>query len=224
MMSRFPVEQLGRRWGWKIEPNADPERIATAVAEGQPIGVYQDAGRRTWWEPFGGWPHHFERLTAWPAESRWEALLVISDRVLPDLPADLEARTLVYRPPTLTLGIGCRRGVAREEVEACVSDLFARHRLSPASITALATVILNKGEEGLIEFAEERQIPFLAYGADKLALVGPLPTPSERVQSRLGVAGVCEPAAMLAASVKELIVTKTRFRSVSLAVARRATA
>ncbi len=223
-MSRFPVEQLDRRWGWKIEPNENLERIATVVAEGQPVGVYQDAGRRNWWEPFGGWPHHFERLTALPTQTRWEALLVISDQVLPEPPPELKAKTLVYRPPTLTLGIGCRRGVACEEIEACVARLFARHRLSRTSITALATVTLNKSEEGLIEFAEERQIPFLAYGTDKLALVGPLPTPSERVRSWLGVAGVCEPAAMLAASVKELIVPKTRFRRVSLAVARRVTA
>lgn len=215
------VDLIGRQWGWKIERRENLTRVAAAVVQGQPVAVYQDAGRRDWWQPFGPWPHHFERLTAWPTKTSSTALLVISDRVVPQPPADLEQATLVYRPPSLTVGVGCRRGVSREEVEGCVNELFAHHRLSPVCITALASATLKKHEQGLVDFAEQREIPFLTYAPDKLAIVGPVPTPSEKVRSKIGIAGVCEPAAMLAAGVRELVVTKTVFRRLTLAVARR---
>jgi cobalt-precorrin 5A hydrolase len=215
------VDLIGKAWGWKIENRENLTRVAAAVVQGQPVAVYQDAGRPDWWQSFGSWPHNFERLTAWPTEARWSALLVISDRLLPEVPADLVQRTVIYRPPSLTLGVGSRRGVSPEEVEACLGNLFAQHRLSTACVTALASVSLKKNEQGLIDFAEHRQIPFLTYAPDKLALVGPPPTPSARVRSKIGVAGVCEPAAMLAAGVRELVVTKTIFKRLTLAVARR---
>ena len=44
------------------------------------------------------------------AASFAKPLLVISDRLLEDLPEDLP--TVVYRPPSLVLGVGCRRGVS----------------------------------------------------------------------------------------------------------------
>jgi cobalt-precorrin 5A hydrolase len=215
------VDLIGKSWGWKLVGQENLTRVAAAVVKGEPVAVYQDAGRRDWWQSFGAWPHHFERVASWPEANRWNALLAISDRVLPALPAGLEGRTLVYRPPTLVLGIGCRRGVTREEIEECVAALFDRHGLSQSCITAAASAALKKNELGLIDFAEERQIPLLTYTADKLALIKPLPTPSEQVRTKIGVAGVCEPAALLAAGARELLVTKTVFRRVTLAVARR---
>ncbi len=215
------VDLIGKQWGWKIEREANLKRVAAVVVKGEPVAVYQDAGRCDWWQPFGAWPHHFERLPAWPDTARWRALLAITDRAVPRAPTGLEEHLLVYRPPTLALGVGCRRGVARDEIEECVSALFDRHGLCLSCITVLASAALKKNEPGLIDFAEERRIPFLTYAPDKLSLVGPLPTPSEKVRSKIGVAGVCEPAAMLAAGVRELIVPKTVFRRLTLAVARR---
>jgi cobalt-precorrin 5A hydrolase len=212
------VDLIGRKWAWRIEDSANLARVAAAVAHGQPVGVYQDAGRPDWWQPFGVWPHHFERLTTWPTEARWQALLGISDRQLPPLPPELQDRVLIYRPPTLTVGVACRRGVAQAEIEACIAELFTRHQLSLASITALASTARRKNEDGLIDYAEDRQIPFLTYAADRLALVNPNP---DQKDSRFRLARVCEPAAMLAAGVRELVVPKTVFRRVTLAVARR---
>jgi cobalt-precorrin 5A hydrolase len=219
---QLPVPDLiGKPWGWKIQQRRNLARVTAAVVRGQPVAVFQEAGSRTWWKPFGTWPHQFERLDRWPTRAHWQGLLVISDRVLPPLPAGLEPCTLVYRPPLLTLGVACRHGLRARELTACARDLFQRHGLAPASLAALASISLNQDEDGLRLFAERLEIPFLTYTADRLKLVGPLPTPSERVRQRIGVAGVCEPAAMLAAGVRELVVPKTCFRRLTLAVARR---
>src|SRR3954452_5226454 len=96
--------QLGERWGWKCERPRDEAAVVRALQRGAPVAVFQDVGRRNWWEDIGGWPPHFERIDPWPTESRWHAMLIISARAMPSVPADLAERTIVYRPPTLALG------------------------------------------------------------------------------------------------------------------------
>jgi cobalt-precorrin 5A hydrolase len=48
-----------------------------------------------------------------------------------------------------------------------------------------------------------------------------LPTPSETVRSKIGIAGVAEPAALLAAGAAELLLPKQRGRRVTMALARK---
>lgn len=207
------VRLIGRRWGWRIENESALETVAQAVRKGEPVGVFQDAGQRDWWQAFGSWPHHFERLTAWPTEGPWAGVIVISDREPGGFYGPLAARTVVFRPQTLTLGVACRRGVTAEELEACCRRLFAAHHLSLLSLAAVGTSAVHRREAGLALFAEQREVPLLPYAADKLALLH---------AGRLSVARACEAAAMLSAGVTQLAVPKTLFRNVALAVARRA--
>jgi cobalt-precorrin 5A hydrolase len=220
MVPVFDVALLGRRWGWKVERRENLPGVAAAIRAGGSVAVYQDAGRRDWLPPAGADAPRFTLLADWPTEARWSALIVVSDRSLPALPAGLDERTVVFRPPTLTLGVGCPPATALDELEAVVAELFDRFRLSAASLTALAAGILSREDEALVAFAEDRRIPFLTYAPDKLALVRPRP-PAGQALPPLSPADVCEPAAMLAACVRELVVPKTMIRGVALAVARR---
>ncbi len=208
------LERIGRRWGWKLEGSEHLPRVTAAVAEGKPVGVYQDAGRTDWWDAATGWPGHFERLSSWPAEACWEALLVISDRLLVP-PPGLEPATLFYRPPTLTLGVTLTESFGAEELEPAVSALFAQHHLSLACLTAVASAQRSKHDAHLVEFAEQRQVPLLTYAPDKLALVRPPPLPP---------ATECEAAAMLAAAARALVVSETICGPLCLAIARRVAA
>ena len=218
LLPMLPVARLGRSWGWRLERGENLPRVEAVLARGRPVAVFQDAGRCEWWKAFGGWPHSCERLDAWPAVVNWEALLIISDRVLPPLPAELEDRTLVYRPPSLTVGIACRRGVEPEELEAALLTLFEHHRLSRPCVTALAASTGRKHEPGLLAFAEDHALPFLTYARDKLLIAR---AAAGTKGGRLRAAESCEPAALLAAGVKEIVVGKTLFRRLALAVARR---
>ncbi len=212
------VDLIGCEWGWRIESTEHLPAVAAAVVRGEPVGVRQDAGRRDWWMSFGAWPESFVPLDTWPPGGRWAGLLVISDRALP--PVDC-GPTVVYRPPTLVLGIGCRRGVPRAEIEELFAQVCASEGLAPLSVGAVATASLKADEPGLLAFAEARGVPLRAFPLEELARVGPLATPSEAVHARIGIAGVAEPAALLAADAGELLVSKRRGRRVTLAVARR---
>jgi cobalt-precorrin 5A hydrolase len=217
LLPTLPLDRVGQKWGWRLELAENLPQVTEAVRKGRPVAVFQDAGRPRWWEQHGPWPHAFERLDAWPTDARWEALLVISDRLLSLPPAGLRQRMLVYRPPSLMVGVACRRGVQQEELEESLARLFDRHRLCLASLTGLAGSVKKKHEAGVVGLAEDRAIPFLTYAKDKLLLAQAARAAPPLVKA----AGACEPAALLAAGVTELVVPKTLFRRVSLAVARR---
>jgi cobalt-precorrin 5A hydrolase len=212
------LDLIGRAWGWKIEEDSPLAAASAAVVRGEPIGVYQEAGRRGWWEPFGPWPDSFDWLTLWPPTEKRAAYLVISDRELP--PADF-APTVIYRPPTLALGVGCRRGVPCLEIARHFEKVCRTHGYAPLSLGVVATVSLKANEPGLKEFVVVHGVPLRCFSLEELAEVVPLPTPSAKVQSKIGIAGVSEPAAMLAAQTTSLLVPKVRGQRVTMALARR---
>lgn len=217
------VDLIGRELGWTIERAENLTRVAAAVVRRQAVAVWQDAGSPDWWRPFGPWPASFLRISDWSDLDTIKpaAVLAISDRVLPDgrLPAD---RTLVYRPPTLVAGIGCKRGTTRETIDAWVGQVFAAHGLAVASLSAVATVTLKADEPGLIAFAGGRGVPFVAFPPEHLADHPGIETPSERVRAKVGLTAVAEPAALRGAGVEKLLVPKQKGPGVTLAVARRA--
>jgi cobalt-precorrin 5A hydrolase len=216
------VDLIGRELGWRVEREENLTRAAAAVVRGEPVAVYQDAGSGDWWRPFGAWPPHFhrlDRLEDWRAVEP-SALLVISDRVEPDdLPRD---RTVVYRPPTLVAGVGCKRGVPEAVIAGWVEGAFRAHGLAIGSLAAIATVSLKADEAGLIAFARSRGVPLLDFRPERLADVPGVERPSERVRSKIGIAGVSEPAALVASGASRLLVPKQAGPGVTVAVARRA--
>jgi cobalt-precorrin 5A hydrolase len=215
------VDRIGRDQGWTIERAENLTRVAAVVVRRGTVAVWQDAGSPDWWRPFGPWPDHFLRLRSWDdlPGLRASALLVISDRVVPeDLP---EEQTLVYRPPTLVAGIGCRRGTTLETIAAWTESVLAAHGLASSSLAALATVTLKVDEPGLLAFAAARKLPLVAFPPALLADQPGIETPSERVRSKIGIPAVAEPAALRAAGASRLLVTKQKGPGLTLALARR---
>jgi cobalt-precorrin 5A hydrolase len=121
----------------------------------------------------------------------------------------------------LVLGVGCRRGVPCEEIDALFRELCEKQGYSPSSLREVATVCLKADEPGLQEFAAKHGVPLRTFTLEELARVSELPTPSVQVKSKIGIAGVAEPAALLAAGTDTLLVPKYKGKRVTLALARK---
>jgi cobalt-precorrin 5A hydrolase len=211
-----PLDLLGQHWGWRIESEADLTGLAAASIRGEPIAVFQNAGYPYWWQAFGEWPAHYQWVKEWPAGGEWSGVLAVTDQVWPKP----RCPSVIYRPPTLVLGVGCRRGVTCNEIEEMFQQVWRDHRLAPLSLARIATVTLKKDERGLLEFAAGHKLGLEAYSVEQLASVPNLPTPSTKVQELIGAAGVAEPAALLAAGADQLLVPKQRNPRITMAVAR----
>ena len=223
------VDLLGREFGWRLMADSTTvTRASAAVINDHPIGVWQGAGEPGWW------PHETpmpENITVYPAlndlaASACAAALIITDRseALDTLLAD--KITVVYRPRSLVVGMGCRRGVPVEELESLLAETFQEHGLSPESVAGIATAEIKRGEPGLEQLAERHGVPLTFFQAEELNRVfethqDAVTSISERAHGLVGVWGVAEPAALLTAGAGELLVTRKKTTRATIAVARK---
>ncbi len=136
-------------------------------------------------------------------------------------PVITTASDVVPRPLDLVLGVGCRRGVPCAEIDELFQRVCQEHGLTPLSLAIVATADLKGDEPGVLEFVARHQVPLRTFSLEELGRVAGLPTPSPMVRRKIGIDGVAEPAALLAAGTDRLLVPKQRSRRVTMAVARR---
>lgn len=211
------LDLLGREHGWTIEDRSGLTRASAAVVNGEPVGVYQDAGEEDWWTTASANLTRYGSIDSL-ARASVDVRLVISDRRLPL--GGIDGPLVVYRPKTLVVGLGCVRGTTVDEIAELIRATFAEHALSESSVRCLATIDLKRDEPGLNVLAARRDWSVRYFTADELRGVGTLSAPSQEVLRAVGVPGVCEPAALLAANAEALVVSKVKSPRVTVAVAR----
>ena len=223
------VDLLGRDFGWRLYASSTTvTRASAAVINGQPIGVWQGAGEPGWWPAETPLP---ENITVYPAlddlaASACAAALIITDSSEPLDTLLADKITVVYRPRSLVAGMGCRRGGSVEELEALLAGTFKESGLSLECLAGIATAEIKRGEPGLEQLAERHAVPLSFYLADELNQVfetnsGAITSKSERAHGLVGVWGVAEPSALLAAGAGELIVTRKNTTRATIAIARK---
>ena len=221
VLGTLAVDLLGREFGWRIEASsAMVTRASAAVVNGEPVGVYQDAGERDWWDAGMPLPSNLQVCESIEELAQFPNVLLISDRTdVSDKVEELEPRTLVvYRPCSLVVGIGSRRGVGLNELDKLLHRTFAAFDLSINAIKCIATAELKRDEAAMGLLAERLGVAVRYFGADDLNAM-PGPSGASESQRLLGIVAVAEPAALLA-SGGGIIVPKVRSAAATLAVAR----
>ncbi len=217
---RLPALDLfGEKYGWQLDADSDMTAVIAAMVNGEPLGVFQDCGDETW---LADLPSHVNRYSDIEslAAAKPNAAIIVSYRVFP---ADLRrvvSRIIVYHPPVLAIGIGCNRGTPATEIIAAVAETLTRTGLASASIALVATVDVKSDEIGLLEACRQKNWRLQIFTRAEIAAIDNLPNPSPWAMKTLGVPGVAEPAALLAAKTDVLLVEKQKFANVTVAVAK----
>ena len=250
------VDLLGDDMGWTLEADSTTvTRASAAVVNGEPVGVYQCIGERNWWPADSTLPANIHTFTSLEelAASHCVAALVISDQLwtshesragyAESLPGKA---TVVYRPKSLVAGMGCRRGVPLDELEALLNETLDQNNLARASVRCIATAEIKRDEVGIVLLAEKLGVSLECFGVEELnsmfeaegtpePAIGPAPastqagesvpgrlrpTPSPVAHRLLGVWGVSEPAALLASGAHDLLVTRQKTARATIAIAR----
>jgi uroporphyrin-III C-methyltransferase len=127
--------------------------------------------------------------------------------------------------PMLSVGIGCRLHSEAEDIEAAVHAALGSNAFE--QIRNIATIDTKANEAGLLEFCSRHQLPLRLFSREQIAAV-PVASPSAAAHTHLGVDGVCEPCALLAAAASEsataaqsarLVVRKTVHAGITVAIA-----
>ena len=140
---------------------------------------------------------------------------VFADHFVKKLPDSV----LVLRPKTLSAGVGCNRGTPVEEILETVRNVFERFDLSIDSIDNIATIDAKADEPGIVGLADILKARLVFFGREELSRVDRVPNPSMVVQKHMGVASVCEAAAILASGTGTLLASKQKTKNVTVAIA-----
>ena len=226
------IDLIGADHGWRIDASpTNLTRAAAAVVNGEPVAL--------WLDPQCG--------AVWPANVPMSSNIVVvdnlSDAMAPDYAASLivsdrvasfdpGAPRVVYRPPTLAVGVGCRRDVDADHISELLDETLAAHGLAKSSVAAIATIDIKADEPGIIALARSLDVPLEIFDGAQLNAVAEQSADSEAIdaqasrptaskaQELLGVYGVSEPAAMLAAGAPGVIVPRAKSDRATVAVAR----
>ena len=88
-------------------------------------------------------------------------------------------------------------------------------------ILAIASIDLKKEEAGMIELADEWNVPFITYSAEELADTGPVSSGSAFVEKITGVDNVCERAVkryLISEGGGKILAAKTCLEGMTVAV------
>ncbi len=209
-------DMLAKQLGARVDDWAPLKKVSGALVDGLPVGVYVEPGVDA--GDLGRFARKRVRVVDTPAELDGQrAAVVVSHRLLPEP----SVPTIWLRPPVLVVGVGCNRGTGADEIQAEVEAVLRDHGLAPGAVARLATIDRKADEEGLIAAAAARGWPLWWYSADQInEQAPPFPGRSEVVFKYVGVYGVSEPAALLAAGASELLVPKQKRGNVTVSVAR----
>ncbi|QIN79540.1 precorrin-3B C(17)-methyltransferase [Rubrobacter marinus] len=206
------LDSFGAELGFEIEAGSDLAGVGAALVSGDTVRLVSD---RRW--PTGPLPDNVVRGTEdEPDENACEsatARIVVSDRLVDEAGPGC----VVYRPPSLVVGVGCSRGATEDEILNLLRATLRRAGLSGKSVAALASVDVKADEPGLLRAAESLGVPVRFRGARELAGIE-VPNPSSVVEGAVGTPSVAE-ASVIAAGA-ELLVEKEKSRNATVAIGR----
>ncbi|MCP8310115.1 MAG: cobalamin biosynthesis protein [Candidatus Methylarchaceae archaeon HK01M] len=131
---------------------------------------------------------------------------------------------VILRPKKIVVGIGSRKNIDKEEIIKAITLALDRVKIPLDRVNCLATAEIKKGSLSIIEAAEDLGWPIENINMQKIkTLEHPdLSPPSETVKRKVGVGGVCEQAALIAAGDEaSLLLKKTKFvEGVTIAISR----
>ena len=209
----WALDTLGRTFGWQVEASpAQMNKAVFAFVQRRPTALLleiRDAGTVSLMRTK---PEHvtvfYQRESM--DLSRFELLIAVTPRQLPDTPEGLPV--LAFRPPVLHLGFGCRKQCDPAGIPETIEEKIRTFGLSEKAIASVGTIELKK-DEPLLQalLARWPWADAAIYPAETLAAID-VPNPSEKALAATGSAGVAEAAALAGAHGGPLLIEKQKGR------------
>ncbi|MBI4263718.1 MAG: cobalamin biosynthesis protein, partial [Acidobacteria bacterium] len=149
------VDLFGRDLGWRMESDVHVTQVSAAVVNEEPVGVLVETGETGWWpagKPLPASIRVYATLDELAAADP-NAALIVTDRLLSESYAALLRKAVVYRPRSLAVGVGCKRGASADEIEGLLRQTLTEAGLSVKSVRNLASIDAKRGEPGMEEVA-----------------------------------------------------------------------
>jgi cobalt-precorrin 5A hydrolase len=204
-------DEYARRYRWKVEPLDHLPVVNRLLLEQGFLKVWTNYTLK----PESSWVNdeHYHFLS----ENEQDKVNVI----LGAFPQPNIKEDCVYLvPPVLSVGVGCRRGISAEAVLEGITSAVERIGASLKAVAGIYSIDLKSDELGLIEAAKHLRVPFQTFRAEELQAVIEQKqlSRSKFVSEKIGVDGVCEAASLLGTQRGRLVLAKTKYQGVTVAI------
>jgi len=143
----------------------------------------------------------------------------LAQRVANILHTDAVITTGTEAKKDITIGIGCKRGIGSAEVKEAILSALNDADVSVDRVRLVGTVDLKANEAGLLRALEELDIPLRVVSRAEIETCAKDYSKSEFVIAKIGVGGVCEPAALISGRKTKLILKKQKYPGITIAIA-----
>jgi cobalt-precorrin 5A hydrolase len=124
---------------------------------------------------------------------------------------------VLFRKGEYAVGLGCRRGAEPASVKSALEKALEKAGISTGEVGVYASTVKKAHEQGVIDGVRALG-GTLVFLDDAVLAAYPPESPSRA--GTVGLAGVAEPAALAVSEKKELVMKKTVFGGVTVAIAR----
>jgi cobalt-precorrin 5A hydrolase len=121
---------------------------------------------------------------------------------------------------SIIVGVGCRRGIEAERIVEAVKAACGRVGVDVADIRLMASADVKADEQGLLSAAKQLGVPIRFIPSDEIRASTRAFEPSDFVQEKVNLPAVAEPAALLAGRRTRLLLPKTTFDGITVAIAK----
>ncbi|HSB83655.1 MAG TPA: cobalamin biosynthesis protein [Nitrosarchaeum sp.] len=209
------VDLVGKEFGWKIDDDSTVTKVSAYMVNEEKIGIFQEVGKKKWVKELPKNVKIYQNIEEMK-DSDSKGYLIISDKILE---GDFLENSVVYRPPSLVVGIGLHWDTSKEKIKEGLDFCLQKFKLSEKSIAKLVSIKKPEDVKGLVDIGKEMGVIVEYVNREELAEIT-TPNPSNMVKAFEGTSSVSE-AAAIKVSGGELIVEKQKFPpDLTIAIAR----
>ncbi len=192
------LDAFGNQWGWKRSGNIkDWSNLVIKQAKNEKIFCKQLSGNSLWKTSESG--EIINQINQEETEKPDKTFHV----------SIFENHKTSWHPPVLWIGIGCEKNTSKELIANSLNNFLKSKNLSHHSIAGFATVDIKKDEKGILELAEENNLPIKFFNKKDLSKII-VPNPSNIVQKEIGTPSVAEASCLLAAGEESKLLEEKR--------------
>jgi len=196
--SLLNLDSFGNQWGWKRSGKIKNwSKLVIKQAKNEEILCKQLSGNNLW-----------------KTSESAEIIKQIYEKEIekPDSTFHVsifENHETTWHPPVLWIGLGCERNTSKELIANSLNNFLESNKISPHSIAGFATIDIKKDEKGILELAQQKNLPIKFFTKEELSKII-VPNPSSLVQKEIGTSSVAEASCILAAGEESKLLKEKR--------------
>ncbi|MDD4600277.1 MAG: cobalamin biosynthesis protein, partial [Negativicutes bacterium] len=218
IVSKPAADVLATKLGLAIEPFSNIKNINAAIANNEIVDFFIETTLDDY-EKYMATASNLGIVLkdiAMLNDSSFDSAVLITNKTY-----TINKPHIYLRLPNLSVGIGCRRGTPLTSIWQSVDDACASIGRSLQSIQVIGSTILKQDEEGLLQFIAKVSVPVKFFNNQEIQACIALHKleVSRFVEKEIGVGNICEAAALLAGQSNKLLLPKTKYQGVTVAIA-----